>query len=56
MGNVDLTLSFENGDFDFNVSPLQATIIQLFGGDDDEIVTKSLSDLQSLLTSETDYK
>ena len=56
IGNVDLTLSFQNGDFNFNVSPIQATIIQLFGGEDDEVVSKSLSELQHLLNSETDHK
>ena len=56
IGNVNLTLSFQNGDFNFNVTPVQATIIQLFGGEDEEIVSKSLSELQTMLSSESDQK
>lgn len=49
LGCVDLSLEFENGVFKFSVTPLQATIIQLFNSE--EPVTLSHSQIAELLSS-----
>lgn len=51
LGRVDLTLTFDNGDFSFKVYPLQAVVIQQFGSDDHKQVALSIDYLQNVLSN-----
>ncbi|CAI2385715.1 unnamed protein product [Moneuplotes crassus] len=59
LGNVELTLTFDNGSFKFNVSPIQAAIISLFDENENEIteeyIAEKLSIAQSDVKEHTEY-
>ena len=52
MGTVEMTLTFQNGSFKFHATPIQATVLSLFGSDDPAAtVTLALTEIQSKLTN-----
>jgi anaphase-promoting complex subunit 2 len=51
-GNIDLTLTFDNGPFTFNVSPIHAAIISLFDGEDDKFSDEWLAEKLSITTTQ----
>ena len=53
LGSVELTLSFENGDFPFSVTPIQAAVISLFSSASDESVQLTLDELHNNINNST---
>jgi len=51
-GNIELTLTFENGSFSFNVSPIHAAIISLFDGEDDKYSDEWLAEKLAITTTQ----
>ena len=52
LGHVELTLTFDNGSFKFNVSPIQAAIISLFDDSEDKFSDEILAEKLSITTSQ----
>ena len=51
LGNVQLSLTFDNGSFDFNVSPIHAAIISIFNETDDKLTAEYLAEKLSITTT-----
>ena len=56
LGNVELTLTFDNGSFKFNVTPIHAAIISLFNDTEDRLTDEFLAEKLSITTTQLKEK
>ena len=52
MGHIELTLTFDNGSFTFNVAPIHAAIISLFNDTNDKLTDELLAEKLSITTTQ----